>query len=265
MTSIIPSIEPTVGPTSYPTVEPTSDPTAIPTIDPTVIPTIDLTEIPSVEPTVNPTDLVNDDSTTGNSDSLESQWIPIGIGGFVVVSFSVLMLALRRRSRVKEELNRKVTANALSEHVEAVSESVPESPNSGIELVPGDFDLIIDENDEYSQIIEILKQCDAKQWEVFLENFKNEKVTDKCMEYLKCDPDDDGQEMWKQLIPPIGVRVMFKSLWNQRNEKEDDEVIISMMTMSEGLGDMYRAVTAPDGPRDITDTHTQARDVSGDV
>ena len=157
-----------------------------------------------------------------------------------------------------------MTQSALAAHVVS-SSSLSESPNSRNELIGAN---IADENDEYSQIIEILKQCDAKQWNVFLENFKNEKVTDKAMEYLKCDPDDDGQEMWRQLIPPIGVRVMFKTMWSdQMNEKEDDEVIVSMMTMSEGPADMDRAITASaEGPRYITGTHRQtAGNLSADV
>ena len=36
------------------------------------------------------------------------------------------------------------------------------------------------------------------------------------MEYLKCDPNGDGQEIWKQLIPPIGVRQMFQNMWSER-------------------------------------------------
>ena len=57
----------------------------------------------------------------------------------------------------------------------------------------------------------------ADRWQDYLENFKREMVTDKALEFMDCDPKDDGQAIWKELIPQFGVRIMFKTLWNERS------------------------------------------------
>ena len=87
--------------------------------------------ISTFNPAVNQTDLVNDDSAAENNEILESQWILGGIVFFVVIVFCVLVeFVLCRTSRSKRVQNRDVTESALSEHVEAVSESMPESQHN---------------------------------------------------------------------------------------------------------------------------------------
>lgn len=157
-------------------------------------------------------------------------------------------------------LKRRIAESALSGHVADASESVPGCPESDIAAIG------VDENHEYSQIIEILKQCDANRWNEFLENFENEMITDKAMEYMKCDPDDDDPEIWKQLMPPFGVRVMFKTLWNERYPKENDEVIRSATTMNEGPNlDRAETAASAEGAGNTGDTNTPKEEAIGDI
>merc|ERR1711974_343182 len=81
---------------------------------------------------------------------------------------------------------------------------------------PGTPKMALSRSTEYPQIIEIIKECDADNWGDILQNFEREKVTDKAMGFLDCDPKDDSQEIWKDLLPQLGVRVMFKTKWNDR-------------------------------------------------
>ena len=133
---------------------------------------------------------------------------------FVIVLTFAIWRVLKWRKGNKSQLQ-------LDEFVK--SDTAPGSPTaSEVAIVsPGTPQTVTatDENDEYCQIIEILKQCDADRWNEILDNFKREKVTDKAMEYLECDPKDDGQECWKDVMPQLGVRVMFKTLWSERVQR----------------------------------------------
>ena len=68
--------------------------------------------------------------------------------------------------------------------------------------------------------MDILKQCDGARWEEYLDHFKREKVTDKALQFMECDANDDAQQIWKGLLPQLGVRVMFKTLWTERNQMD---------------------------------------------
>lgn len=70
--------------------------------------------------------------------------------------------------------------------------------------------------DEYRDIIEILRECDPNNYEVYLYNFQRERITDQILRYTQCDPYNDNELIWKQVLPHTGVRFAFKTLWNQR-------------------------------------------------
>ena len=73
-----------------------------------------------------------------------------------------------------------------------------------------------EEEKNFKEIEKILKQCDDREWEKYLYNFKKEKMTDKRVKIL-----GNGDEIWEDLIPEYGVRIEFKKSWNQT--KNDDE------------------------------------------
>merc|ERR1719249_615682 len=70
--------------------------------------------------------------------------------------------------------------------------------------------------DEYTEIISILRECDPNAFEVYLYNFQRERITDQILRYTQCDPYNDNELIWKQVLPHTGVRFAVKTLWNQR-------------------------------------------------
>merc|ERR1719244_1819354 len=69
---------------------------------------------------------------------------------------------------------------------------------------------------EYREIIDILRECDPDGFEVYLYNFQRERINDQILKCTQCDPFDDNELVWKQVLPNHGVRFTFKTLWNQR-------------------------------------------------
>ena len=69
-------------------------------------------------------------------------------------------------------------------------------------------------SNDYYQIEQCLKLCDQNEWQKYLKNFRQNKVSDCRVSGL--DPND-----WKELLPPIGVRNEFKALWNQYERQKD--------------------------------------------
>jgi len=68
---------------------------------------------------------------------------------------------------------------------------------------------------QYVRIIQLLQQIVSGEWRSYLEIFKREQMTDDALTLIPCDPDDDTQQMWKVLVPPMGIRVSFKKEWNK--------------------------------------------------
>ena len=139
----------------------------------------------------------------------------------IVLVFAIWrVLGPRRRNTAEPKLVEIVNSETTTASATASVEEL-ESPGTP-HTVPA----------EYVKIVEILKECDANRWEEILQNFMNEKVTDKAMEFMPCDPKDDCQDCWKDLLPELGVRVMFKTLWNERSTHRNmaDELHIKSAT-----------------------------------
>ena len=66
-----------------------------------------------------------------------------------------------------------------------------------------------EEQNTFIKITKILQQCDEKEWAIYLNNFKREKMTDDRMQYLQ-----NESVLWDKLIPETGVRLQFQHLWN---------------------------------------------------
>ena len=71
---------------------------------------------------------------------------------------------------------------------------------------------VMNDMSEYKIIISLLKKCDDQDWSRYLEGFKNEKINDERLKFI----DLNDKEAWKELIPEMGVRSQFKSLWEKR-------------------------------------------------
>ena len=69
-----------------------------------------------------------------------------------------------------------------------------------------------DEECDFEIIENILKKCDKKDWEGYLDNFKKEKLSDRRLKRMRT-----SDKMWEKLIPEYGVRIEFKDLWDQIN------------------------------------------------
>eukprot|EP01083_Nonionella_stella_P143855 447940_1 len=67
----------------------------------------------------------------------------------------------------------------------------------------------------YRCIEQWLKVCDDMDWEQYLNNFKRHKVNDYRLDRL-------SEKDWKQLIPPIGTRNEFKTLWRKYERQRTD-------------------------------------------
>jgi len=271
---MVPSIEPTAEPTVNPTTEPTADPTIEPTIDPTAGPTADPTAYPTDDGTYRDNLFIEGSSkdyhgpftNTGSDVDDEQrsdialdreQWTNIVIVALSVVFVFVLTISIWRVLRRGEDgPNGQIDISVPAKHpnIHMVV------PSQSFAVVANDQNVVnlmhhSDGNEPYCQIIEILKECDDH-WERILENFKREKVTDKAMEYMFCDPTNDDQEIWKGLLPQLGTRVMFKTLWNQRICKDDVVMIESATTMYSEGPDMNRVF---DGDRESAQIEESAR------
>ena len=212
-------------PTASPSNDLTNTPTAIPTSKPTSSPI----SRPTTEPTADPTEFNN--LLSEESTATQSGWIMLVISCLAVLFVIVLVFAIwrvlgpRRRNTAEPKLVEIVNSETTTASATASVEEL-ESPGTP-HAVPG-------LPAEYMKIVEILKECDANRWEEILQNFMSEKVTDKAMEFMPCDPKDDCQDCWKDLLPELGVRVMFKTLWNERNSnhnEDDDEMYKPTTTM----------------------------------
>jgi len=71
-------------------------------------------------------------------------------------------------------------------------------------------------NDVFKVITDILQQCDENEWETYLQNFVREKLNDDTLQYV----DLEEAEIWKQLLPHIGVRYKFMVLWKDRKDRK---------------------------------------------
>merc|ERR1712032_344687 len=78
---------------------------------------------------------------------------------------------------------------------------------------PGSTVSTLQSESKYKRIIEILKECDPDDWGLYLAVFRAQKLNDDSLRLFPCDPDDDTVAIWKELIPPIGVRMAFKRKW----------------------------------------------------
>merc|ERR1712228_1610 len=74
-------------------------------------------------------------------------------------------------------------------------------------------------SNNYQQIEQCLKLCDDTEWQKYLKNFKENKVSDYRVSGLE-------SHDWRELIPPIGVRNEFKTLWNQCDRHKDKSLHI---------------------------------------
>ena len=74
---------------------------------------------------------------------------------------------------------------------------------------------VANDNHKYAKIIEILKECDAEDWETYLQAFKKEKLTDATLKLIPCDGGDDSEKFWKDLLPHLGIRLAFKKQWKE--------------------------------------------------
>merc|ERR1712113_877193 len=59
---------------------------------------------------------------------------------------------------------------------------------------------------EYKWIENTLKKLDKSEWNRYLNNFKKNKITDLRLKHIAF----DDKDVWKQLIPEIGVRYEFQ-------------------------------------------------------
>jgi len=75
---------------------------------------------------------------------------------------------------------------------------------------------------KYLGIIEMLKECDPDDWESYLDAFRAQKLNDDSLRLFPCDPGDDTAAIWKELIPPIGVRMAFKRKWAEHLKLDGD-------------------------------------------
>ena len=66
---------------------------------------------------------------------------------------------------------------------------------------------------EYKEIMNILRQCDALEWKEYLQNFKNHKITDDRLSFMI---DKGNDKDWDKLIPELGVRYQFISIWTDK-------------------------------------------------
>eukprot|EP01084_Bolivina_argentea_P056210 102907_1 len=64
----------------------------------------------------------------------------------------------------------------------------------------------------YEWIENALKKCDNTEWYKYLHNFKKHKINEQRLKHL---PNDD-EDLWKEVIPEIGIRYQFKALWKNR-------------------------------------------------
>ena len=78
----------------------------------------------------------------------------------------------------------------------------------------------MEEDSRYSIIIHLLKKCDPDDWYSYFTKFLAEKLTDQTLRHLPCDPNNDAEPIWRDLIPPMGVRVAFKRNWSRQLEME---------------------------------------------
>eukprot|EP01084_Bolivina_argentea_P173121 299853_1 len=68
-------------------------------------------------------------------------------------------------------------------------------------------------DDEYVDIINVLRECDDVEWKRYLDNFKKNKSNDKRLKKYWLQYSD---EEWQQLIPEFGLRYQFKDLWGEK-------------------------------------------------
>ena len=252
-----------MAPTASPSNDPTNTPTAIPTSGPTPNPTSQ----PTTEPTADPTEFEN--LLSEESTATQSGWIMIVISCLAVLFVVVLVFAIwrvlgpRRRNTAEPKLVEIVNSNTTTGSGTTSVDDL-ESPGTP-HAVPS----------EYVKIVEILKECDANRWEEILQNFMNEKVTDKAMEFMPCDPKDDCQDCWRDLLPELGVRVMFKTLWSERStnrNKDDDEMYKPTTTMGMDLdeeGPVSPTLQSAVSDEGVVESHTagdtKAAFAEGDV
>ena len=152
-------------------------------------------------------------SGTTTSSMTESIWIIVAAVSMMIpviglVIWRVIQFQKKQTTLTIIEMGDQVNSNS------AVSPSAATSTPKGVLSEMPEIEGI---DERYSRIIVILRECDIDRWEDYLENFKREMVTDKALEFMNCDPKDDEQQIWKELLPQFGVRVIFKTLWNERH------------------------------------------------
>ena len=70
-------------------------------------------------------------------------------------------------------------------------------------------------DNQYKWIENALKQCDKHEWKTYLNNFKQNKITDDRLNNLKI-----KEQHWQSLIPEIGVRIEFQELLDRKIQNQ---------------------------------------------
>ena len=159
--------------------------------------------------------------STAAKSSLSAGTIVIIVGSIGVCALLLLILFYLKRQKDTENHKMVITnLNDVNRNAQTVQMPTVTAPVYLNDPQPDPPQTEADDS-KYSIIIHLLKQCDPDDWRQYLAAFKAEKLTDQTLRHLPCDPNDDTQPIWKELLPPMGIRVAFKTDWKQQLEWGD--------------------------------------------
>jgi len=177
--------------------------------------------------------------------------IALGAALCIVCIFLIcVMVKMRKKPSLDHITELKMTdVNSRSVHSRSmhsmtqsrVSDASVISPSTAHIISPSNATVIgIDQN--YQRIMEILKECDPEDWESYLEKFKKEKLTDDTLTMLLSDSGNDIDTFWKELLPPIGIRLAFKKKWSE--EMQNTSTTPGAFVKVEGVGQLLNRNTS---------------------
>lgn len=146
---------------------------------------------------------------------VEWQWqitVVLALCLFLAASILWIWFCLKVQKRREFEQNRMYMVDGMDRVDTNSRDKTPGFAELGPERSYSICDL------EYALIIQVLRRVVGSNWRSSLKTFKREKMTDDVLRSISCDPDNDSEEMWKALLPLMGIRVTFKKMWKEERE-----------------------------------------------
>merc|ERR1712241_749452 len=131
--------------------------------------------------------------------------IALGAAICIVCIFLIcVMVKMRKKPREDHITELKMTdVHSRSVHSRSMH-SMTQSQTSDVSIVsPVSPPSMIANDYKYQRIIEILKVSDPEDWESYLVKFRREKLTDDKLMLISCDPENDSEPIWREVIPQI--------------------------------------------------------------